>query len=271
MLAVARRMGSSPIVTVNLWFDRPLFEEPFLGLPGRAMQWVFDKRSALRRSGLAPVARRERRLAPRRSREPGAHRRGPPASSSMRCPRPATARLRRATVIREPRATFSLAPGQPSRPGTATPIRGLWLAGDWIATGLPATIESAVTSGHWAADLAVMNAIVVHYKELALKGRNRSWFVQVLVRKSENRPSRPRRRERPVGAGAHRNRPRAGRLVARGAHAGRPRLRHRQFFDGWPRAARFRRAGGGDHRRSRRSASGIVPRRASADPTSAFR
>ena len=40
----ARRMQSSPIVTVNIWFDRPVLDEPFVGLPGRAMQWVFDKR-----------------------------------------------------------------------------------------------------------------------------------------------------------------------------------------------------------------------------------
>jgi zeta-carotene desaturase len=62
------------------------------------------------------------------------------------------ARLRRATVIRERRATFSLAPGQPPRPGTTTPINGLVLAGDWIDTGLPGTIESAVTAGHRAAE-----------------------------------------------------------------------------------------------------------------------
>ena len=63
------------------------------------------------------------------------------------------AQLVRANVIREPRATFSLAPGQPARPHTRTPVRGLYLAGDWIATLLPATIESAVRSGHRAADL----------------------------------------------------------------------------------------------------------------------
>ena len=42
----ARAMESSPIVTVNMWFDRPIIDEPFVGLPGRAMQWVFDKRTA---------------------------------------------------------------------------------------------------------------------------------------------------------------------------------------------------------------------------------
>jgi zeta-carotene desaturase len=62
---------------------------------------------------------------------------------------------RHASVIRERRATFSLAPGQPPRPPTATAVRGLLLAGDWIDTGLPATIEGAVASGHAAARAAL--------------------------------------------------------------------------------------------------------------------
>jgi uncharacterized protein with NAD-binding domain and iron-sulfur cluster len=61
------------------------------------------------------------------------------------------ATLRRSTVVREPRATFSLAPGQPARPQTQTDIKRFLLAGDWVDTGLPATIESAVRSGHRAA------------------------------------------------------------------------------------------------------------------------
>jgi hydroxysqualene dehydroxylase len=62
-------------------------------------------------------------------------------------------RLVRNVVVREPNATFSLAPGQPPRPSTETGVRGLLLAGDWVDTGLPATIEGAVRSGHRAADL----------------------------------------------------------------------------------------------------------------------
>jgi hydroxysqualene dehydroxylase len=61
------------------------------------------------------------------------------------------AQLRRAVVVREKRATFSVAPGQPRRPQIDTSIPGLFLAGDWIDTGLPATIEGAVVSGHRAA------------------------------------------------------------------------------------------------------------------------
>jgi hydroxysqualene dehydroxylase len=65
------------------------------------------------------------------------------------------ARLLRSTVVRERKATFSLAPGEPVRPPTRTPVAGLFLAGDWTDTGLPATIESAVVSGHAAADAAL--------------------------------------------------------------------------------------------------------------------
>jgi len=55
-------------------------------------------------------------------------------------------------VVRERRATFAATPAQNAkRPGAATPWRNLALAGDWTATGLPATIESAVRSGVRAA------------------------------------------------------------------------------------------------------------------------
>ena len=39
----AGRMAASPIVTVNLWYDRTVTDTAFVGLPGRTFQWVFDK------------------------------------------------------------------------------------------------------------------------------------------------------------------------------------------------------------------------------------
>ena len=147
----ARAMTSSPIVTVNLWFDRQVMDQPFIGLPGRAMQWVFDKRTVFGddASHLSLVASGASPITPLANPEliALAHRELLHAMPAIR-----VAKLRRATVIREPRATFSLAAGQPRRPATVTPIRGLYLAGDWIETGLPATIESAVRSGHRAAE-----------------------------------------------------------------------------------------------------------------------
>ncbi|WP_162305807.1 hydroxysqualene dehydroxylase HpnE [Oleisolibacter albus] len=57
-------------------------------------------------------------------------------------------------LIKEKRATFAATPAQLARrPGARTALANLLLAGDWTDTGLPATIEGAVQSGHHAADL----------------------------------------------------------------------------------------------------------------------
>lgn len=141
----------SPIASVNLWLDRRVLETPFLGLPGRSMQWVFDKEQmfesasshltlvssgadevmALQNDALIVLALNELREA---------------------WPEARAAKVLRASVVRERRATYSLAPGQPRRPHTATSVKGLVLAGDWIETGLPATIEGAAISGRRAAE-----------------------------------------------------------------------------------------------------------------------
>jgi squalene-associated FAD-dependent desaturase len=59
-------------------------------------------------------------------------------------------------IVKEKRATIAATPEQEKkRPRTATRYTNLLLAGDWTATGLPATIEGAVRSGRRAADLAL--------------------------------------------------------------------------------------------------------------------
>jgi squalene-associated FAD-dependent desaturase len=153
LLARAAATASSPIVTVNLWYDRQVMDEALIGLPGRAFQWVFDKglifgrdRShlSLVASGAADiVSSTNAELVEIAIRE-----------VTAALPRVATATLTHAIAVRERHATFSLAPGQPRRPSCETPVAGLLLAGDWIDTGLPATIEGAVVSGHWAARAA---------------------------------------------------------------------------------------------------------------------
>jgi squalene-associated FAD-dependent desaturase len=58
-------------------------------------------------------------------------------------------------IVRERRATFAaLVKEERKRPGPQTQWKNFWLAGDWTATGLPATIEGAIRSGERAADLA---------------------------------------------------------------------------------------------------------------------
>jgi squalene-associated FAD-dependent desaturase len=62
-------------------------------------------------------------------------------------------------IVRERRATFEATPEQNAlRPGAPTPFKNLFLAGDWTDTGLPATIEGSVRSGHRAADLVLAMA-----------------------------------------------------------------------------------------------------------------
>jgi hydroxysqualene dehydroxylase len=150
----AGAMASSPIATVNLWFDRQVLDEPFVGLPGRTMQWVFDKRTVFDASAshLSLVSSGADSLVGRSNEQLVAIAHGELLDA---LPIVRSARVVRSTVVRERRATFSLAPGEPARPGTETGIPGLYLAGDWIETGLPATIESAVRSGHRAADLVI--------------------------------------------------------------------------------------------------------------------
>jgi hydroxysqualene dehydroxylase len=150
IVAAASRMAAKPIVTVNLWYDRAVMDDLFVGLPGREMQWVFDKRRvfgetashlSLVASGAdALVGADTATLVALAAREVAAA-----------IPGARDAVLKRGTVIREKRATFSLAPDQPARPGVETPVHGLVLAGDWIETGLPGTIESAAIAGHLAA------------------------------------------------------------------------------------------------------------------------
>ena len=155
VMSSAEAMASSPIVTVNLWVDRPILSTPFVGLPGRSMQWVFDKQQILGAgvSHVTMVSSGASNLLNRSNVELIAL-----AEKELRQVASDKAwRVSHASVIREPLATFSLAPGQPNRPATVTAINGVFLAGDWIQTGLPGTIESAVVSGHRAADETILS------------------------------------------------------------------------------------------------------------------
>jgi squalene-associated FAD-dependent desaturase len=153
VLEAAAHTEASPIVTVNLWFDRVVTERTLVGLPGRTLQWVFDKRAVFgeQASHLSLVSSGAEEVVSRRNEDLIA------LAVKEVCdaiPAARSAALVRGVVVREKRASFSVAPGQPPRPSARTGVPGLFLAGDWIDTGLPATIEGAVVSGHVAASLA---------------------------------------------------------------------------------------------------------------------
>jgi zeta-carotene desaturase len=142
VVTAAEKTPSSSIVTVNLWLDRRLATETFVGLPGRTMHWLFDKSRLFGNTSthLTLVSSGANAIVSLSNEDLVAI-----AVSDLTAAIPAAreARVQRAVVVREKRASFSVAPGLPRRPGVRT-----------STTGLPATIESAVVSGHLAADAA---------------------------------------------------------------------------------------------------------------------
>lgn len=146
------RLTSSPIVAVNLWYDRPITTRPFVGLWKTKVHWIFNKREAFgNRPYLSLVisGAREELHTP-------APRLIAMAVEELQSvfPQAREATLLRATVTKEPEATMAPAVGVESlRLSQKTPYKNFFLAGDWTATGLPATIESAVRSAKKAVEL----------------------------------------------------------------------------------------------------------------------
>jgi squalene-associated FAD-dependent desaturase len=148
------RLGRSPIVSVEVWLDRVVVDRLMLGLRDCEVEWVFDKGRLFGREGapqhLAFIVSAAYRSAPKRNRELVAA-----AEEALRryFPAMAYAQVERTLVLREPDATFASSPETDGlRLEATTPIDGLYLAGDWTNTGLPATIEGAVRSGQRAAE-----------------------------------------------------------------------------------------------------------------------
>ena len=155
LACAAAAMRPVPIVTVNLWYDRQVLEEgdvPLRGLVGRTAQWVFDRRaiaggtashvSVITSAASALSERTDASIVEVITRD-----------LADALPLAAGAMVTRATVVREKQATFSVRPGSPVRPRERTPLKRFLLAGDWLRTGLPGTIEGAVRSGNRAACL----------------------------------------------------------------------------------------------------------------------
>ncbi|MCW3034485.1 MAG: FAD-dependent oxidoreductase [Solirubrobacterales bacterium] len=150
-------LQSSPIVNLHIVYDRAVLDEPFAAGVGTPVQYLFDRGEAagvpagcqylaVSLSGasaemeLSVEELRERYLAAMRE----------------LLPRAREANVERFQVTREHAATFRAAPGVAAlRPAQRTPLPGLALAGAWTDTGWPATLESAVLSGHAAARVAV--------------------------------------------------------------------------------------------------------------------
>ncbi len=151
-------LQSSPITGIHLWFDREITPLEHAVLLERTIQWMFHKSKILAtRRDSAPsgsyvelVVSSSKSLVDKARQEiiDLAVRELAEFFPSVR-----EAKLTKATVIKEVHATFSPAPGSDAfRPSHTTPCPRLFLAGDWTATGWPATMEGAVRSGYGAAE-----------------------------------------------------------------------------------------------------------------------
>ncbi len=150
-------LESSPIVNLHVVYDSRVLDQPFAAGVGTPVQYLFDRTQA----GGAPSgcqylavslsgAAREMEMSVDQLREQYL-----PALAEL-IPRARGARVEKFLVTREHAATFRAAPGTASlRPSSRTAVAGLTLAGNWTDTGWPATLESAVLSGHAAARVAL--------------------------------------------------------------------------------------------------------------------
>ncbi|MBI1804400.1 MAG: FAD-dependent oxidoreductase [Ignavibacteria bacterium] len=151
-----RHFDSSPIVSIHLWFDREFMEDEYIGLIDGTVQWLFNRHRMMNKKGkktsyLSAVISGARGTVDLTKEELVRR-----AVNDIHAayPNSGSAILVHSLVIKEKRATFSPTNEvEQLRPSAETSIEGLYLAGDWTATGLPATIEGAVLSGFRAAKL----------------------------------------------------------------------------------------------------------------------
>jgi len=147
---------TSPITGVHFWFDRQITDLDHAVLLDRTIQWMFHKSKLLGRNlegSYVELVISSSKLLIDKSRQEIIDL----ALKELREFSPAAreAKLLKSTVIKEVNATFSPTPGiDQYRPIQPTPWPRIFLAGDWTATGWPATMEGALRSGYLAAEAA---------------------------------------------------------------------------------------------------------------------
>ncbi|MGA1999445.1 MAG: hydroxysqualene dehydroxylase HpnE [Terriglobales bacterium] len=190
--AMLDRFQTSPITGIHLWFDRQITDLPHAVLLDRTIQWMFHKSEILDCTADTPPPAADDSPAGAAVHSPGREprvgdlnesesRRDGTSGSYVELvvssskdlvekskqdildlalrelteffPEVSHAKLLKSTVIKEVNATYSPLPGADShRPSQTSPWPRVFLAGDWTATGWPATMEGAVRSGYLAAE-----------------------------------------------------------------------------------------------------------------------
>jgi len=176
--AMLQRFETSPITGIHFWFDRQITDLDHAVLLDRTIQWMFHK-SRLLRGGSAGLQPGGTAIADgAASAAAGSYLELVVSSSKALVDKPRNeildlalleladffpavreAKVLKSTVIKEVHATYSALPRSDDyRPGNATAWPRLFLAGDWTATGWPATMEGAVRSGYLAAEALMQSA-----------------------------------------------------------------------------------------------------------------
>ncbi len=149
--AKVTRIEEAPIVGINLWYDQRLhMTNSYEGILESPIEWVFD-RTAMHGKESGPgryfytlivsaswdmMDRKNSQIMETALEEMHEH-----------YPESRNFKLLHSSVVREPTATFSGVPGfKDLRCKQRTPVKNLFLAGDWTDTQLPSTMESAVVS-----------------------------------------------------------------------------------------------------------------------------
>jgi len=163
---------TAPITGIHLWFDRQISDLDHAVLLDRTVQWMFHKSRLQNRGGAALQGRVSVQETNGASAPGGSYIELVVSSSKTLIdksraeivdlavsevreffPAARQAALVKSTVIKEVNATYSPRPGiDAHRPAAATAWPRVFLAGDWTATGWPATMEGAVRSGYLAAE-----------------------------------------------------------------------------------------------------------------------
>lgn len=152
----------SPITSVHLWFDREITDLTHAALLDSTIQWLYNKSKL--HGGVREGQGSYIELVISASKTLVSMERQAVIDLAMRelalfFPIVKKAKLLKAAVTKEVRATYSIRPLLDRvRPSSQSPWPGIYLAGDWTATGWPSTMESGVRSGYLAAETLARDA-----------------------------------------------------------------------------------------------------------------
>lgn len=185
-LASIEQIHSSPITSIHFWTDQPITDLPHAVLVDRLSQWVFSREPA-REASAREQGPHYYQVVISASRELAGRSRASivdEAWGDLRAIFPAarSAKIERARLITQREAVFSVRPGlDVLRPPQQTGCSQLLLAGDWTATGWPATMEGAVRGGYLAAE-QLLESLGSPAQRILRPDLPTSWLTRLLIR-----------------------------------------------------------------------------------------